>query len=69
MRQIRFTTNNAYGEFSFYATEEQVQEFLIQTRTRLSVANFEFYCTSSQARSLFDWIKTKNSENKNPTNS
>lgn len=66
MRQLRFSTKNAYGEFSFYATEEEVQEFLIQARIKLSVDNFEFYCTSSQARALYDWLKMRNQIKKDP---
>lgn len=61
MRQMRFTTKNAFGEISFYVTVEQVQEFLIEAGIKLSVENFEFYYTSSQARSLFDWLKSRKS--------
>ncbi|OPG89585.1 hypothetical protein B2I21_36310 [Chryseobacterium mucoviscidosis] len=60
MEEIRFTAYNAYGEFCFYVTEDQIQEFLIQAGIRLSVDNFKFYYTRNQARSLFDWLKKRN---------
>lgn len=61
---IQFMTFNKYGEFSFYATEEDLQDYLHQLPIRISPDCFKNSYNLEESRALFDWIKNKNKRDK-----
>lgn len=60
MKEIRFTTFNAYGEFCFYVTEDILREFLDRHQMIISLEFFKNFYTPEQSRALFDWINNRN---------
>ncbi|MGG4344900.1 hypothetical protein [Paenibacillus lautus] len=66
MKGIQFTTNNAFGEFCFYVTEERLNDFLNHA-IRINPQQFKMYYTPEQARLLFEWLKKREQEDPTST--
>lgn len=66
MEEIRFITYNAYGEFCFYVTEDLLGEFLDRHQMINSIEFFKNFYTPDQSRALYDWLKGRNKDKKDP---
>ncbi|WP_200893491.1 hypothetical protein [Paenibacillus terrae] len=59
--KIRLVTNNTYGEFNFYTTRENLQEYLDET-LKITVDQFLEGNSLEGNRHYFNWIKARSNK-------
>ncbi|KZE65045.1 hypothetical protein AV545_03745 [Paenibacillus jamilae] len=63
--KLKLLTSNQYSEFYFYASIDELEEYLNETLTITPEQFLECY-TLGQSRQFFEWIKAKaNQRNQN----
>jgi hypothetical protein len=59
--KIKLLTSNQYSEFYFYASIDELEEYLNETLA-ITPEQFLECCTMGQSRQFFEWIKSKSNQ-------
>ncbi|WP_029517953.1 hypothetical protein [Paenibacillus polymyxa] len=59
--KIKLLTSNQYSEFYFYASIDELEEYLNETLA-ITPEQFLECCTVGQSRQFFEWIKAKSKQ-------
>ncbi|MHB0943379.1 hypothetical protein ACYCSU_17155 [Paenibacillus sp. ALE1] len=59
--KIKLLTSNQYSEFYFYASIDELEEYLNETLA-ITPEQFLECCTLGQSRQFFEWIKAKSNQ-------